>query len=311
MQKMKLVVIGNGMAGMRTVEELLKIAPDFYDITVFGDEPYPNYNRIMLSPVLANEQTIDDIILNTREWYAENNITLYTSARINKIDRKNRIVYAEDGAQAEYDRLLIATGSKPFILPIPGADLQGVLGYRDIKDTNDMITAAKQYKHAVVIGGGLLGLEAANGLKIQGMNVTVVHKNEWLLERQLDKTAGKMLQKNLEAKGLKFLLKKDTEQLIGKDGRVNAVRFKDGQEIPADLVVMAVGIRPNYALAESAGIYCNRGIVVNDTMQTYDPRIYAVGECVSHRGISYGLVAPLFDMAKVCATHLANFGIGQ
>ncbi|HEY0907191.1 MAG TPA: nitrite reductase large subunit NirB, partial [Methylophilus sp.] len=182
--------------------------------------------------------------------------------------------------------------------------------YRDIKDTNDMIDAARTHKHAVVIGGGLLGLEAANGLKVQGMDVTVVHKNEWLLERQLDKVSGKMLQKSLEARGLKFLLKKDTEQLIGKDGRVVAVRFKDGQEIPADLVVMAVGIRPNYALAESAGIHCNRGIVVNDTMQTYDPRIYAVGECVSHRGIAYGLVAPLFEMAKVCATHLANFGIG-
>lgn len=311
MQKMKLVVVGNGMAGMRTVEELLKIAPDFYDITVFGDEPYPNYNRIMLSPVLANEQTIDDIILNTREWYAENNIALYTNARINKIDRKNRVVYAEDGTSAPYDRLLIATGSKPFMLPIPGKDLAGVIGYRDIKDTNDMIETAKTHKHAVVIGGGLLGLEAANGLKIQGMEVTVVHKNDWLLERQLDKTAGGMLQKSLEAKGLNFLLNKDTEQLINDgNGRVKAVRFKDGQEIAADLVVMAVGIRPNYALAESAGIYCNRGIVVNDTMQTYDPRIYAVGECVAHRGISYGLVAPLFEMAKVCATHLANFGIG-
>ena len=310
MQKMKLVVVGNGMAGMRTVEELLKIAPDMYDITVFGDEPYPNYNRIMLSPVLANEQTIDDIILNSREWYAEHNITLHTNARINKIDRRARIVTAGNGVTAEYDRLLLATGSKPFMLPIPGADLDGVLGYRDIKDTNDMIATAKKHKHAVVIGGGLLGLEAANGLKIQGMDVTVIHKNEWLLERQLDKTAGKMLQKSLEERGLKFLLKKDTEQLVGKDGRVSAVRFKDGQEIPADLVVMAVGIRPNYALAESAGIHCNRGIVVNDTMQTYDPRIYSVGECVSHRGISYGLVAPLFEMAKVCATHLANFGIG-
>ncbi|PPC93152.1 MAG: nitrite reductase large subunit [Methylotenera sp.] len=311
MQKMKLVVVGNGMAGMRTVEELLKIAPDFYDITVFGDEPYPNYNRIMLSPVLANEQTIDDIILNTREWYAENNIALYTNARINKIDRKNRVVYAEDGTSAPYDRLLIATGSKPFMLPIPGKDLEGVIGYRDIKDTNDMIETAKTHKHAVVIGGGLLGLEAANGLKIQGMEVTVVHKNDWLLERQLDNTAGGMLQKSLEAKGLNFLLNKDTEQLINDgNGRVKAVRFKDGQDIAADLVVMAVGIRPNYALAESAGIYCNRGIVVNDTMQTYDPRIYAVGECVAHRGISYGLVAPLFEMAKVCATHLANFGIG-
>jgi len=300
------------MAGMRTVEELLKIAPEFYDITVFGDEPYPNYNRIMLSPVLANEQTIDDIILNSREWYAENNITLHTSARVNKIDRKNRVVYATDGTSAEYDRLLIATGSKPFMLPVPGRELQGVLGYRDIKDTNDMIAAAKQYQHAVVIGGGLLGLEAANGLKIQGMDVTVVHRNEWLLDRQLDKTAGLMLQKNLEAKGLKFLLNTNTEALLGDDnGRVKAVRFSSGLEVPADLVVMAVGIRPNFELAQSAGIHCDRGIVVNDTMQTFDPRIYAVGECVNHRGISYGLVAPLFEMAKVCATHLANFGIGQ
>lgn len=310
MMKQKLVVVGNGMAGMRAVEELLKIAPDMYDITVFGDEPYPNYNRIMLSPVLANEQTIDDIILNSREWYAEHQITLHTSARVNNIDRVARRVTTENGITVDYDRLLLATGSKPFILPIPGATLQGVLGYRDIKDTNDMIAAAKQYQHAVVIGGGLLGLEAANGLKIQGMDVTVVHKNEWLLERQLDRTSGKMLQKSLEARGLKFLLQKDTEQLLGKDGRVVAIRFKDGQEIAADLVVMAVGIRPNYALAESAGIYCNRGIVVNDTMQTFDPRVYAVGECVSHRGIAYGLVAPLFEMAKVCATHLANFGIG-
>lgn len=311
MEKMKLVVIGNGMAGMRTVEELLKLAPELYQITVFGDEPYPNYNRIMLSPVLANEQTIDDIILNSREWYAENNITLYTSARIHKIDRKKRIVYAEDGTSAAYDRLLIATGSKPFMPPIPGKELAGVLGYRDIKDTNDMIAAAKQYKHAVVIGGGLLGLEAANGLKIQGMDVTVVHKNEWLLEKQLDKTAGKMLQKSLENKGLTFLLSKNTEQIIGnEDGRVKAVRFTDGSVINADLVVIAVGIRPHFTLAESAGLHCNKGIVVNDTMQTYDPRIYAVGECVAHRGTSYGLVAPLFEMAKVCATHLANFGIG-
>ncbi|MEK9825138.1 MAG: nitrite reductase large subunit NirB, partial [Methylotenera sp.] len=268
--------------------------------------------RIMLSPVLANEQTIDDIILNSREWYADNNIMLHTSARVNKIDRKNRVVYATDGTSAEYDRLLIATGSKPFMLPVPGRELQGVLGYRDIKDTNDMIAAAKQYKHAVVIGGGLLGLEAANGLKIQGMDVTVVHRNEWLLDRQLDKTAGLMLQKNLEAKGLKFLLNTNTEALLGdENGRVKVVRFSSGLEVRADLVVMAVGIRPNFELAQSAGIHCDRGIVVNDTMQTFDPRIYAVGECVNHRGISYGLVAPLFEMAKVCATHLANFGIGQ
>lgn len=312
MQKMKLVVVGNGMAGMRVVEELLKISPDLYDITVFGDEPYPNYNRIMLSPVLANEQTIDDIILNTREWYAENSITLYTSARINQIDRMKRIVTAEDGTTADYDRLLIATGSKPFMPPILGNDLEGVLGYRDIKDTNDMIAAAKSYKHAVVIGGGLLGLEAANGLAIQGMDVTVIHRNEWLLEKQLDKTAGIMLQKSLEEKGLKFHLKTNTETIVGNDdGRVASINFKEGFELPADLVVFGVGIRPNYALAESAGIHCDKGIIVNDTMQTFDPRVYAVGECVNHRGISYGLVAPLFEMAKVCATHLANFGIGS
>ncbi|HSH73842.1 MAG TPA: nitrite reductase large subunit NirB [Methylophilaceae bacterium] len=310
MQKMKLVVVGNGMAGMRVVEELLKIAPDLYDITVFGDEPYPNYNRIMLSPVLAGEQTIDDIILNSREWYAENNIILHTGKYINKIDRKNRVVYSADGTSAEYDRLLLATGSKPFMLPVPGADLQGVIGFRDIKDVDIMIDTAGKHPKAVVIGAGLLGLEAANGLKIQGMDVTVVHRNDWLLERQLDRTAGKMLQKSLEEKELKFILRQETQEIVGENGRVTALRLKDGTELEADLVVMAIGIRPNFALAESAGIHCDRGIVVNDTMQTYDPRVYAVGECVAHRGISYGLVAPLFEMAKVCATHLANFGIG-
>ncbi|NOT68996.1 MAG: NAD(P)/FAD-dependent oxidoreductase [Methylophilaceae bacterium] len=310
MQKLKLVVVGNGMAGMRTVEELLKIAPDLYEITVYGDEPHPNYNRIMLSPVLAGEQTIADIILNSREWYAENNITLHTGKRINQIDRIRRVVTAEDGSSSEYDRLLLATGSMPYILPVPGKDLQGVIGFRDVKDVDTMLASAKTHKHAVVIGGGLLGLEAANGLMIQGMDVTVIHRNEWLLEKQLDKTAGNMLQKSLEAKGLKFLLKQETGQLIGEQGRVTALHLKDGRELAADLVVMAIGIRPNFALAQAAGIHCHHGIVVSDTMQTYDPRVYAVGECVAHRGISYGLVAPLFEMAKVCATHLANFGIG-
>lgn len=310
MQKLKLVVVGNGMAGMRTVEELLKIAPDLYEITVYGDEPHPNYNRIMLSPVLAGEQTIADIILNSREWYAENNITLHTGKRINQIDRIRRVVTAEDGSSSEYDRLLLATGSMPYILPVPGKDLQGVIGFRDVKDVDTMLASAKTHKHAVVIGGGLLGLEAANGLMIQGMDVTVIHRNEWLLEKQLDKTAGNMLQKSLEAKGLKFLLKQETGQLIGEQGRVTALHLKEGRELAADLVVMAIGIRPNFALAQAAGIHCHHGIVVSDTMQTYDPRVYAVGECVAHRGISYGLVAPLFEMAKVCATHLANFGIG-
>lgn len=312
MSKQKLVMVGNGMAGVRTLEELLKIAPDKYEITVFGAEPYANYNRILLSPVLAGEQTIQDIMLNDVNWYEENGITLHLGKKITQIDRKNRLVIAEDGTTAAYDRLLLATGSNPFILPVPGNNLEGVIAYRDIHDTNTMIDAASQYKHAVVIGGGLLGLEAANGLAIRGMDVTVVHINDWLMERQLDETSGKMLQAALEAKGIKFLLGKQTEALLSNDaGRVKAIRFKDGLEVPADLVCMAVGIRPNTALAESAGLHCNRGIVVNDTMQTYDPRIYSVGECVSHRGIAYGLVAPLFEQAKVCANHLAEYGIGR
>lgn len=312
MSKPRLVLIGNGMAGVRTVEELLKIKPDHYDITIFGAEPHPNYNRILLSPVLAGEMTIAEIVLNELEWYKENHITLHTGKQVAQIDRANRKVIADDGTEAPYDRLLIATGSTPFMLPIPGNDLPGVIGYRDIKDTDEMIEAAKLHKHAVVIGGGLLGLEAANGLKLRGMDVTVVHIGPWLLERQLDEVAGRMLQKSLEDKGLKFLLQKQTEMLVqGESGRVAGVRFKDGMQIPADLVVMAAGIRPNYTLAEKSGIYCNRGIVVNDTMQTYDPKIYAVGECVSHRGIAYGLVAPLFEQAKVAANHLAGYGIGR
>ena len=312
MKKMKLVMVGNGMAGARTLEELLKIAPGIYDITVFGAEPHANYNRILLSPVLAGEMTIRDIMLNDVDWYEKNGVSLHLGRKVAKIDRRARKVVAFDGAEAAYDRLLLATGSNPFILPIPGAKLEGVLTYRDISDTNAMIAAAAKYKDAVVVGGGLLGLEAANGLRTRGMNVTVVHLMEWLMERQLDRTAAGMLQKSLEAKGLRFLLKTQTGEIVGgDDGRVKRVKFKDGRELVADLVVMAVGIRPNTELAESAGLYCNRGIVVNDTMQTYDPRIYAVGECVAHRGVAYGLVAPLFEMGKVCANHLAHFGIGR
>ena len=316
MQKMKLVMIGNGMAGVRTLEELLKISPELYDITVFGAEPHANYNRILLSPVLAGEMTLKEIMLNDLDWYAANRIKLHLNKKIVKIDRVARKVIAADGTEAEYDRLLLATGSNPFILPVPGVTLDGVISYRDIQDTNAMIDAASRFKHAVVIGGGLLGLEAANGLKLRGMNVTVVHLMEWLMERQLDRTAAGMLQQSLEAKGLSFLLKTQTAQIVGNSedgtgGRVKSVRFEDGAEVPADLVVMAVGIRPNTELAQAAGLYCNRGIVVSDTMQTYDPKVYAVGECVAHRGIAYGLVAPLFDMAKVCANHLAHFGIGR
>jgi len=316
MRKLKLVMVGNGMAGVRTLEELRKIAPDMYDITVFGAEPHPNYNRILLSPVLAGEMTIQDIILNDLQWYADNGITLHLGARVTEIDRRNRSVIATDRngqtITVDYDRLLIATGSTPFMPPFPGRDLPGVISYRDIKDTDEMIDAAARYRHAVVIGAGLLGLEAANGLALRGMAVTVVHNSEWIMERQLDRTAGKMLQAELEKKGMQFKMNAQTAELVaGESGRVAAVKFKDGDSIPADLVCVAAGIRPNVELAEKAGIHCNRGIVVNDTLQSYDPRVYAVGECANHRGTAYGLVAPLFEQAKVCANHLAEMGIGR
>ena len=317
MKKPRLVMVGNGMAGVRTLEELLKIAPDLYDITVFGAEPHPNYNRILLSPVLAGEQTLDEIILNDWSWYTENGVHLHAGCTVDTVDRVRRVVHATDAAgaviSAEYDRLILATGSNPFILPIAGHELDGVLAYRDIADTQAMIDAATTYKHAVVIGGGLLGLEAANGLCKRGMQVTVVHASEWLMERQLDSVAGKMLQKSLAERGMQFLMQGQTAALLGNDtGRVCAVQFKDGTEVPADLVVMAVGIRPNTALAEKMRLHVNRGIVVSDTLQTTtDARIYAVGECAAHRGIAYGLVAPLFEQGRVLANHLAEFGIGR
>jgi nitrite reductase (NADH) large subunit len=320
-KKQKLVMVGNGMAGVRTLEELLKTEPDLYDITVFGAEPHPNYNRIMLSPVLAGEQTVDEIILNPWAWYEQHGITLHAGKTVTSVDRVKRIVRAVDAqggvTEAAYDRLLLCTGSNPFMLPVPGAKLQGVIAYRDIADTELMIETAKTHTHAVVIGGGLLGLEAANGLMKRGMQVTVVHVNPWLMDRQLDEMAGRLLQKSLEERGMKFLLGAHTQEFIGdaqdgQAGRVKAIRFKHGLEVPADLVVMAVGIRPNTALAESMRLHVSRGIVVSDTMQTVtDARIYSVGECAAHRGIAYGLVAPLFEQAKVAANHLAMSGIGR
>jgi len=316
--KEKLVLIGNGMAGVRVLEELFKHntsdaqngdnrGSDQYDITVIGSEPHPNYNRIMLSPVLAGEQTIDDIILNSLEWYEENNIDLVTGDAAREISRVKKSVITESGKEFPYDRLLIATGSNPFIIPIPGADKEGVLGFRDIHDVDTMVQASKDYKQAVVIGGGLLGLEAANGLMKQGMDVTVVHLLDSLMERQLDKPASALLKTSLEERGMKFLMEASTAEIMGNK-RVSSVKFTDGSEIDADLVVMAVGIRPNIELAQKAGIHCERGIVVNDTMQTFDPVIYSVGECVQHRNECYGLVAPLFEQAKVAANHLAHVG---
>jgi nitrite reductase (NADH) large subunit len=305
--KEKLVLVGNGMAGVRTLEELLETAPGLYDIAVFGAEPYGNYNRILLSPVLSGEKQIKDIMLNDDAWYASNGIRLHKGKKVVKIDRRARKVIADDGTEESYDRLLLATGSNPVIIPIPGKDLPGVITFRDIADVDAMVAASKDYRHAVVIGGGLLGLEAANGLKARGMQVTVVHLMQTLMERQLDDAAGSLLQKSLIDRGIEFILGAQTQEIIGKK-RVQGVRFKDGRELTADLVVMAVGIRPNFELAKQAGLYCERGVVVNDTLQSFDPRVYAVGECVQHRGQTYGLVAPLFEQAKVCANHLAEVG---
>ncbi|RYF81533.1 MAG: NAD(P)/FAD-dependent oxidoreductase [Comamonadaceae bacterium] len=323
-KKLKLVLVGNGMAGIRTVEELLRLAPDLYEITVFGAEPHPNYNRIMLSPVLAGEQTLDDIVLNGFEWYAEHGITLHAGCPVVSVDRARRLVSAETpdgrGIEAAYDRLLLCTGSSAFVLPVPGAELQGVIAYRDIADTQAMIEAARTQRHAVVIGGGLLGLEAANGLRQRGMQVTVVHRGEWLMERQLDRAASELLRHALEARGIDFALQAQTQAMLGhEDGstggpgaHVRAVRLADGRELPADLVVMAVGIRPNIKLAQAIGLHCERGVVVTDTLQTVtDARIYSVGECAQHRGVAYGLVAPLYEQAQVAANHLAQQGIGR
>ncbi|RRQ22580.1 nitrite reductase large subunit NirB [Thiohalobacter thiocyanaticus] len=308
--KEKLILVGNGMAGVKVLEELLKLAPDLYEITVFGAEPYGNYNRIMLSPVLAGEKGIEEIMLNDEVWYADNGIRLYKGKAVVDIDRRQRLVVADDGTAETYDRLILATGSTPFIIPVPGHELPGVIGFRDIADVDRMLEAATDRGRAVVIGGGLLGLEAANGLKKQGMEVTVVHLLDSLMEKQLDAPAAALLKAELEGRGMRFLMPAQTEAILGRE-RVEAVRFRDGSELPADLVVMAVGIRPNIALAQKTGLHCERGVVVNDTLQTFDPCIYAVGECVQHRGLNYGLVAPLFEQARVCANHLARLGYSR
>jgi nitrite reductase (NADH) large subunit len=311
---LSLVVIGNGMAGMRTVEELLSAEPDKYHITVFGSEPYGNYNRIMLSSVLSGEKSIEDIFIHNLQWYRDNGITLHAGKdkTVVRIDRKNRQIYAEDGTVVNYDRLLIATGSKAVIASILGNNLDGVISFRDIFDVNKMLAYSKSHNKAVVLGGGLLGLEAANGLALRGMEVTVAHNNDVLLNRQMDQQAGKLLQKELEQKGIRFKMAAKPHQLIGNEkNHIKAVLFEDGSELACDLFIMAIGVRPNIKLAQETGLYCEKGLVVNDTMQSYDPRIYAVGECIQHRGDTFGLVAPLFEQAKVCANHLSAHGAAE
>ncbi|MCU4367198.1 nitrite reductase small subunit NirD [Acinetobacter courvalinii] len=307
-EKLKLVLIGNGLAGMRCLEDLLDMAPERYDVTVIGEEPWGNYNRIMLSPVLSGEKTIDDIMLHPHAWYSDKGIKFIADDPAIKIDRTRKVVHTEKGESVDYDRLIIATGSSPFIPPVQGVDLKGVISFRDIYDVNTMIKYCESKENAVVIGGGLLGLEAAYGLKQRGMNVTVLHLMDRIMERQLDGRASRMLRHSIEQKGINIITEANTEALLGVDGHVSQVRLKDGMVLDADLVIFAVGIRPNIALAQRAGLRCNRGILVNDTMQTFDPSIYAVGECIEHRNQTFGLVEPLWGQAFICATHLAEHG---
>lgn len=314
----RLVVIGHGMAAARVLEHLATIAPGRLDITVFGEEPLPGYNRILLSPVLAGEMAKDEIKLQDVEWYRRQGIALHLGQRVESIDRVCRRVIDANGGGVAYDRLLLATGSLPVRLSIPGADFAGVGTYRDLADTEALIAAARPGRPAVVIGAGLLGLEAANGLAARGMEVTVVHLMPWIMERQLDREAAAVVQERLEKRGIRFRLGCETREVSGRAGRATGVEIaakgtdpleaKGSVPLEADLVVMAVGIRPNTALAEKAGLPVDRGILVNDTLQTNDPRIYAIGECVRHRGRSYGLVQPLYEMAKACATQLAGVG---
>lgn len=305
MAKQKLVVIGNGMAPGKALETLLDLAPEAYDITIFNAEPRVNYNRIMLSPVLSGESTFEDIIIHGDGWYIKNNITLYKGHKVTEINREAKTVTSASGVTAEYDKLLIATGSTPFIIPIPGHKLPGVLAYRDLDDVDAMLIAARSGGKAVVIGGGLLGLEAAAGLQMQGMDVTVLHLMPTLMERQLDESAGYLLEKTLTERGLKIITKANTKEILGET-KVTAVRLEDGTDLDADIVIMAVGIRPSKALAEESGLDVGRGILVDSKMQTSDPDIYAVGECIEFEKNCYGLVAPLYDQAKIIGKTLAG-----
>ena len=301
----RLVIIGNGMAPGRALERLFEAAPGRYDVTIFNAEPRVNYDRIMLSPVLAGEKTYDDIVIHGDGWYVRHGVTLHKGARIAAIDRDAKTVTTQQGFVAPYDTLVIATGSLPIILPVPGHDLPGVITYRDLDDVQAMILAAQSRGRAVVIGGGLLGLEAAAGLRERGMEVTIVHLMPTLMERQLDQVAGDLLAAELRRRGIAILTSANTKAIQGSE-RVEGVELADGRTIRANLVVMAVGIKPNAALAKSAGLTVNRGIVVSDTMATSDPAIYAIGECAEVTGQVFGLVAPLYDMANVLAAQLTG-----
>lgn len=293
------------MAGMNALEKIIKSAPEAFEITVFGKERHPNYNRIMLSSVLQGEADMNDISIHPRSWYKRNRITLYTGETVIEINKEKQQVTTDKGTVAAYDKLIIATGSNPFILPIPGADKDGVVAFRTLDDCEYMIKAAETKKTAVVIGGGLLGLEAARGLLTLGMDVYVVHRSHYLMNKQLDHKAAALLQQELSEKGMNFLLNKETVEISGGD-QAECVYFQDGSSIDTDLVVMSAGIVPNTELAKESGIETNRGIVVNDVMETSAPNVFSVGECAEHQGITYGLVKPLYEQADILAGYITG-----
>jgi nitrite reductase (NADH) large subunit len=303
--KPRLVVIGNGMIAARALEELLAHAPQMYDITVFGTEPQGSYNRVLLSPLLAGDRRLAEVVTHPPDWYGRHGITLEAADPIEHIDRTRRRVRSRRGLEVPYDRLLIATGSRPLVPTIPGSALNGVISFRDLRDVESMVTAARTQRRGLVIGGGLLGLEAAYGLRQRGMHVTVVHLQRHLMERQLDEPAARLLRTEFEQRGIEFVMPAEVAQVLG-DTRVTGVRLVDGRELAGNLVVIAVGVRPNIDLARAAGLHCDRGVLVDDTLLTNDPSIYAVGECVQHRGRTFGLVAPLFEQARICAAYLAE-----
>ncbi|KRE25168.1 nitrite reductase large subunit NirB [Paenibacillus sp. Soil522] len=301
MSKEKLVVIGNGMAGIKCVDEIIKLAPEKFQITVIGNEPHPNYNRILLSKVLQGDSDIESIVINDWAWYDERGIHLFTGETVTQIHSEAQYVTTLSGIRIDFDYLIIATGSSAFIPPIAGVHKSGVISFRNIEDCQTMIKYAKKYKKAAVIGGGLLGLEAARGLLNLGMETDVIHNAPYLMNRQLDRKAAEMLRKELEEQGMRFWLSKETESITGLN-RAKGIRFTNGSSLEADLIVISVGIRPNIELAKKSGIETNRAIVVDDYMRTSMPNVYAVGECAEHRGVAYGLVAPLYEQGKVLAS---------
>jgi nitrite reductase (NADH) large subunit len=308
----RVVVVGNGMAGARFVEEVLERGGgEQFHITVFGDEPHGNYNRIMLSPVLAGEEHEDDIVLNSHDWYSDNGVVLRAGVRIERVDTAAKLVYAEDGTAAPYDHLVLATGSYSFIPPMKGvrADdgdlLPGVYGFRTIDETRAMLAATGSCTRAVVMGGGLLGLEAARALQGHGLQVELVHAAPYLMNVQLDAEAGSILKKSVESLGIAVHLDVFATEVIGED-RVRGVGLADGRRIDADLLVVAAGVRPNTDIGVRSGLEVQRGIVVDDQLRTDDPDIYAIGECAQHRGEVYGLVAPAWEHAKVLADVLTG-----